>query len=125
VRDAQGRVTGLADERPLTADEHVNWAPFFTPDGRAAVYASSRVSHRNYEVFVLPTSGTVLPEPIRVTTAEGADLLPVVSPDGRWLLWTSQRGEGRTSQLWIAEVTDDSPIRAASAASGSDPASKP
>ena len=127
LRDADGRIVGLADERPLTADEHVNWAPFFTPDGRAAVFASSRVSHRNYEVFVVPVppANCPMPEPRRVTEAEGADLLPVVSPDGRWLMWTSQRGEGRTSQLWIAALADDSPVRAAAAASGSGPASKP
>jgi hypothetical protein len=127
LRDAQGRVTGLADERPLTADEHVNWAPFFTPDGKAAVFASSRVSHRNYEVFVVPVPppNCPRPEPIRVTEAEGADLLPVISPDGRWLMWTSQRGEGRTSQLWIAGIGPDSAIRAATGASTSAAAANP
>ena len=89
VRDAQGRVCGLRDERALTQDEHVNWAPYWTPDGRAVVYATSREGHRNYELFMVPVTGdTALPIPLRVTCAEGADLLPAISPDGRLLMWT-------------------------------------
>lgn len=44
----------------------------------------------------------------RVTNATGADVLPAFSPDGKWMMWTAQRGElapGETrpsSQLWMA-----------------------
>ena len=75
------------------------------------VYATSREGHRNYELFMVPVTGdTALPIPLRVTCAEGADLLPAISPDGRLLMWTSQRGEGRSSQLWIATITPDSAL---------------
>ena len=117
VRDAQGRVSGVKDERALTQDEHVNWAPYWTPDGRAVVYATSREGHRNYELFVVPvTADAALPIPLRVTTAEGADLLPAISPNGEMLMWTCQRGDDRSSQLWIARIAPDSAIRTASAA---------
>lgn len=116
VRDAQGRVSGVKDERALTQDEHVNWAPYWTPDGRAVVYATSREGHRNYELFVVPvTADAALPIPLRVTTAEGADLLPAISPNGEMLMWTCQRGDDRSSQLWIARIAPDSAIRTASA----------
>jgi len=43
----------------------------------------------------------------RVTYTPGADVLPVFSPDGRTLMWTSKRGRSDTgqfeSQLWIAD----------------------
>ena len=45
----------------------------------------------------------------RVTFADGADVLPVFSADGKYMIWTAQRGpraEGDakpSSQLWIAE----------------------
>jgi hypothetical protein len=45
---------------------------------------------------------------LRVTHAEGADVLPAFSADGKWMMWTSQRGpkaageERASSQLWIA-----------------------
>ncbi|MEQ8911787.1 MAG: hypothetical protein RIE03_05810, partial [Pseudomonadales bacterium] len=51
--------------------------------------------------------------PVRITQADGADVLPVFSPDGRYLMWTAQRGElaegeqRPSSQLWIAEVDSD------------------
>jgi TolB protein len=117
-RDGSGRVTAVEGERPLTDDEHVNWAPYWTPDGSAVVYATSREGHRNYEVFAVDVPADddpSLPRPRRVTAAEGADLLPAISPDGRLLMWTSQRGEDRSSQLWIARIGPDSPIGAASA----------
>jgi TolB protein len=113
TRDAGGRVTGVEGERPLTQDEHVNWAPYWTPDGRMVVYATSREGHRNYEVFAveLPADANdALPTPHRVTTAAGADLLPAISPDGALLMWTAQRGEDRTSQLWIARIDAESPL---------------
>lgn len=112
-RDATGRVTGLEGERPLTQDEHVNWAPYWTPDGRMVVYATSREGHRNYEVFAVEIpdeADTALPQPRRVTTASGADLLPAISSDGQLLMWTAQRGEDRTSQLWIARIGPESPL---------------
>ncbi|MFM7050983.1 MAG: TolB family protein [Planctomycetota bacterium] len=108
VFDADGSVTGIANEIQLTANEHVNWCPYFRPDGRTLVYATSEMGHRNYEVFeiVLPADMTQAPVRRRVTEADGADVLPVFSPDGRWLLWTGQRHEGRSSQLYIGRYRD-------------------
>ena len=80
-------------------------------------YATSREGHRNYELFVVPvTADVALPIPLRVTTAEGADLLPAISPNGELLMWTCQRGDDRSSQLWIARIAPDSAIRTAAAA---------
>jgi Tol biopolymer transport system component len=42
-------------------------------------------------------------EPIRVTDFSGADVLPVFSPDGSKLMWTSTRTDNQTSQLFIAD----------------------
>ncbi|MCE2882658.1 MAG: hypothetical protein LW636_09940 [Planctomycetaceae bacterium] len=108
VFDANGSVTGIANETQLTSNEHVNWCPFFRPDGRTLVYATSEMGHRNYEVFeiVLPADMTEAPLRRRVTESEGADVLPVFSPDGRWLLWTGQRHEGRSSQLYVGRYRD-------------------
>ncbi len=112
MRDSDGRVSGVQNARPLTQDEHVNWAPYWTPDGRAVVFATSREGHRNYELFVVAvTSDPAVPVPQRVTTAAGADLLPAISPNGQWLMWTCQRGDDRSSQLWIAQIGKDSAIR--------------
>ena len=41
--------------------------------------------------------------PIRVTDHASADVLPVFSPDGNKLMWTSNRTDDRESQLFIAD----------------------
>jgi len=112
-----GVPVGISREIQLTDNRHVNWAPYWHPDGDLLVYASSEVSHRNYEIFAIwadPDKGST---PVRITNAPGADVLPVFSPDGTYLMWTAQRGplaEGEqrpSSQTWIARV-DSEAIRA-------------
>ncbi len=39
----------------------------------------------------------------QVTFSDKADVLPVYSPDGKQLMWTSTRTEDGSSQLWIAD----------------------
>jgi hypothetical protein len=108
VFDADGSIAGIENETQLTANDHVNWCPFFRPDGKTLVYASSEIGHRNYEIFevVLPADMTQAPARRRVTEADGADVLPVFSSDGAWLLWTGQRHEGRSSQLYVGRYRD-------------------
>lgn len=125
-KDADGTMipVGIEREWQITNDENVNWAPYWHPDGKTLVYASSAVAHTNYEVFAITLDWNKLRNlpknadartsaatctPWRVTHAPGADVLPAFSPDGKWLMWTSQRGEKfegeakSSSQLWIAE----------------------
>ena len=120
--DESGRIVGIEREVQLTDNRHVNWAPYWHPNGRFLIYATSEVSHRNYEVFAIPAldaSGAPVTcaTPLRVTSADGFDGLSVFSPDGRHMLWTSQRGpmaEGDarpTSQVWIAEFDADAAAR--------------
>lgn len=112
VYDESGRITGISREIQLTDNRHVNWAPFWHPSGEFMVYASSEVSHGNYEVFAIPFDAEnpeQVQEPVRITYASGFDGLPVFSADGEWMMWTAQRGEDRSpdgkasSQLWIAK----------------------
>lgn len=115
-----GAITGVEREFALTANEHVNWAPFWHPSGRFLVYATSAQGHSNYEVHAVAVDFAALeagaaPATIpaaRVTSAAGADVLPAFSPDGRWMMWTAQRGrapegERPPSQLWVARFNPD------------------
>ena len=109
VRDGSGKVTGIAHERPLTKNEHVNWCPYYHPDGRHFVYGSSEMGHSNYEVMMRDAQH---PEKsVRITDCNGADVLPVFSHDGKWMLWTAQRGtddsgNGKpSSQVWVAQFS--------------------
>ncbi|MCH2161364.1 MAG: hypothetical protein MK085_05775 [Phycisphaerales bacterium] len=114
--DDLGTITGVRNEHQVTDDEHVNWCPFWHPDGKHLLYASSRVGHRNYEVFMVDAAHD--PEAVpstsrygtglrRVTYAPGADVLPAFNSDGHEVIWTSKRGAEETSQLWAALFVGD------------------
>jgi Tol biopolymer transport system component len=111
--DAAGDITGIANERQLTHDPRtVNWGPYWHPDGHHLIYATSIHGHANYELYMTRDDGS---HKTRITFAPGADLLPVFSPDGKWLMWTSQRAQeqvpdarnpGKTksaTEIWIAK----------------------
>lgn len=110
----------LARERPITQNRHVNWAPYWDPSGEFLVYTTSEVSHRNYEVYSIEVPAAddpdVAPSELaqrRITEAAGFDGMPVISPDGTLLMWTSQRqedsAEAGSSQIWIAEIESLAP----------------
>jgi Tol biopolymer transport system component len=44
---------------------------------------------------------------VRVTYSDGFDGLPVPSPDGRQLAWTSNRAGGREGQIYLAAWNHD------------------
>jgi TolB protein len=124
---------GIEKEYALTDNEHVNWAPFWHPSGKFILYGSSELGHSNYELIAIESDmakirAGVAPADlrhVRVTHADGADILPAFSPDGKWLMWTSQRGpkvegeERPSSQLWIAEWVAGNPFEVGGADAGS------
>ena len=108
VFDKDGGVTGIANERQLTSGKDVvSWCPFFRPDGKTLIYGTSEMGHGNYEVFEVDIASG---QRRRVTEAQGADVLPVFSPDGKWMLWTGQRNDGKVSQLFVGRYRDQSNI---------------
>ncbi len=111
--DDSGKVVGIKREIQITDNAHVNWCPFYTPDGKYLFYASSEISHGNYEVFCVDASGKYpLDETprMRITNARGFDGLPAFTADGKTMVWTSQRGAVRegedrpSSQMWVASI---------------------
>ncbi len=118
--DNDGVPVGVIDERAITDNDEVNWAPYWHPSGAFLIYGNSGPDHRNYDLWASRVGDRTPPggaapadspatQRTRVTTAAGADILPAFSADGKWLMWTSQRGpktEGEdkpSSQLWVAE----------------------
>ena len=97
--DAAGNITGLKSERQVTNDSNVNWGPYWHPDDRHIIYATSRHGHTNYELYVMRDDGS---HNIRITYTDGADILPVFSDDGKYLMWTSKRAPDHTTQIFIA-----------------------
>jgi Tol biopolymer transport system component len=90
-----------ADARQVTDFKAMSWAPYIHPSGRYLVFASNKLGFENFEVFMVDIDGRR--EPIRVTYSDGFDGLPVPSPDGQQMAWTSSRGGGREGQIFLAQ----------------------
>jgi Tol biopolymer transport system component len=89
------------DQRQITDFGAMSWAPYLHPSGSYIIFASNKLGFENFELFLVDTAGTR--EPVRVTYSDGFDGLPVPSPDGRQLAWTSSRGGGREGQIFLAQ----------------------
>lgn len=100
-----------SDLRKLTDFRSMSWAPYVHPSGEYLLFASNKLGFSNFEVYLVDTAGEK--EPIRVTTTDGFDGLPVPTPDGRGLAWTSTRhGEGSGGQIYLADWNHEEAVAA-------------
>jgi Tol biopolymer transport system component len=89
------------EERRLTHMGVMSWAPYFHPSGEYLIFATNRQGFANFELYLVDAAGKQ--DPVRVTYTDGFDGLPVFSPDGAKLSWTSKRGTGGKSQIFLAD----------------------
>ena len=99
-----------SDQRQLTDFGSMSWAPYQHPSGDYILFASNKLGFENFEVFIVDTEGTK--EPVRITWTDRFDGLPVPSPDGRQLVWTSSRHGGDGGQLYIADWNHEAALAA-------------
>jgi Tol biopolymer transport system component len=89
----------------------VNWAPYFHPSGKYFVWTradySRGPSSAHFHLFTMDLEykkGTVAGGKVtQVTYDKAADVLPVFSPDGKKLMWTTTRSKDGSSQLFVAD----------------------
>ena len=100
------------NDTAVTDDEHgVNWGPYWHPNKPYIIWSGADHSdpnaRPNYDLWLVryeEKDGKLsFGERARVTDFPGADVLPVFSPDGTKLMWTSTRTDDHTSQLFIAD----------------------
>ncbi|MBX3412964.1 MAG: PD40 domain-containing protein [Pirellulales bacterium] len=97
----------------LTDNVGVNWAPYWHPTEPYIIWTgadhSDPQARPNYDLWLMKyevTDEGLKPGPItRITDSPGADVLPVFSPDGKKLMWTSTRTPDHSSQLFEADFT--------------------
>ena len=102
------------DAKQVTNFGAMSWAPYIHPSGQYLLFASNKLGFENFEVFMTDVEGRK--EPVRITYSDGFDGLPVPSPDGRRLAWTSSRGGGREGQIFLADWNHDKALAALRAA---------
>lgn len=105
-------IDGQNDIALTDEPDRINWAPYWHPTKPWMIWTGADHSNPavrpNYDLFVMPyqvVDGKFVKGPVtRITDAVGADVLPVFSPDGNRLMWTSTRTADGTSQLFIADL---------------------
>ena len=103
-----------SDPRQVTDFGAMSWAPYVHPSLEYILFASNKLGFSNFEVYMVDVAGEK--EPVRITTTAGFDGLPVPTPDGRGLSWTSTRHGGEGGQIYLADWDHEAALAALGAA---------
>ena len=90
-----------SNQRAVTKIGAMSWAPYFHPSGEYLIFATNVHGFQNFELYLIDAEGKS--KPIRVTNTDGFDGLPVFTPNGKQLSWTSNRTSNKQSQIFIAK----------------------
>jgi Tol biopolymer transport system component len=99
-----------SDPRRITDFGSMSWAPWYHPSGKYIIFTSNKLGFSNFELYIVDTDGRHAP--VRVTFTDGFDGLPVFSPDGKRLCWSSARTADAKSQLFMADWNHAAALRA-------------
>jgi Tol biopolymer transport system component len=99
-----------SNQHQITDFGAMSWAPYMHPSGQYIIFASNKLGFENFELFMVDAEGKK--EPVRVTYSDGFDGLPVPSPDGKQLAWTSSRSGGAAGQLFLAQWNHEKALEA-------------
>ena len=105
-----------SDKKQITDFGAMSWAPYEHPSGEYFVFASNKLGFENFEVFMVDKAG--IKEPVQITYTPGFDGLPVPSPDGTQMAFTSARagGPGSAGQIYLAQWNHEAAMAALKAA---------
>jgi Tol biopolymer transport system component len=90
-------------ERKLVELPAANAHARFSPDGKFVTFA--RRNKQTFDIYLLPVEGG---EPIPITDHPADDRDPIWTPDGKTLLFRSNRSLGR-EDLWALSIADGKP----------------
>ncbi|MCH8011862.1 MAG: PD40 domain-containing protein [Candidatus Marinimicrobia bacterium] len=93
--------TGL---KQITHDDGTNWAPHPGPDGKRFVFVKVLPPH-NFEVFLMDLKTG---KQTRLTYSNAFDGFPVISPDGKKVMFSSSRGAApgkRKLSLYLMDIS--------------------
>ena len=88
------------NQTQITQLNTVSWAPYFHPSNEYIIFASTVMGHGNFELYLVDLDGAKIP--VRATNTPGFDGLPVFSPTGDQLAWSSTRTANGQAQIFLA-----------------------
>jgi Tol biopolymer transport system component len=91
----------------------MSWAPYEHPSGEYFFFSTNKLGFENFEIYIVDKAGAK--EPVRVTFSDGFDGLPVPSPDGTQLAFTSSRSGGGAGQIFLAQWNHEAALEALAA----------
>ena len=103
-----------SDQTQVTDFNSMSWAPYVHPSGDYIFFASNKLGFTNFEVYIVDAEGEK--EPVQITHTDDFDGLPVPSPDGQTLSWTSNRAGGDGAQIFLARWDHAKALEALAAA---------
>jgi Tol biopolymer transport system component len=107
VMDADG-----SGKRRVTSNGKANFGPWFTHDGKALLFSSNLddPKGRSFDLYRIALDGTGLERVTHFTTDDHDDFdgFPMLSPDGKRLLWCSNRHheKPRETNVFVADWKD-------------------
>lgn len=97
-----------SNQHAVTKLGAMSWAPFFHPSGEYLIFTTNLHGFNNFELYMVDVEGKK--EPKRVTYRANFDGLPVFTPDGKSLVWTSN-GQSSQSQIFEAAWNHDEALK--------------
>jgi Tol biopolymer transport system component len=102
--------TDGSDAHPVTKLGAMSWAPYFHPSGDYLIFTTNLHGFANFELYIADAAGKH--DPVRITTTDAFDGLPVFTPDGKKLSWTSGRTANNQSQIFMADWNHQAALKA-------------
>jgi Tol biopolymer transport system component len=101
-----------SDKRQITRNGRANFAPVFHPDGKRVLFASNLedATQRSFDLYLVNLDGTGLERVTQFTNDAHDDFdgFPMFSPDGKRLLWCSNRHNAKPHEtnVFVADWVD-------------------
>ncbi len=112
VVDAETGETQQLTDHPVYDEQYPAWSP----DGQSIAFMSNRSQDPDsypdrVDLFVIPAQGG---EMRKIETPVGGKNNPAFSPDGRWIAYYAQEGEGleyKNVNVWVVPADGSAPAR--------------
>jgi len=101
-----------SNQRQVTRNGKANFGPFFAPDGKRLIFSSNvdDAANRSFDLYLVGLDGTGLERVTFFSNAEHDDFdgFPMFSPDGKRLLWCSNRHHDKPHEtnVFVADWAD-------------------